>query len=87
MTVESVKFELEGRLNDLPTGKKHLSVRWEQGPRIVRVGACITNYDWDTRAAVVEALLEYEDAHRNEFAVEFDVIPFEVVNDSNYAEI
>lgn len=87
ITVENIKYELSGRLRDLPTGKSHISVRYERGSRIARIGACITNYDWDTREAVVDALLDYEDAHADEFAVEFDVIPLEAVNDVDYAEI
>lgn len=87
ITVENIKFELAGRLQEVPTGKSHISVRYEAGPRIARIGACITNYDWDTREAVVDALLEYEDAHSDEFAVEFDVIPLEAVSNTDYAEI
>jgi hypothetical protein len=83
---ENVTHELTGRFKDLDLGKTHLSVRWEPGPRIVRVGACIENYDWEHREAVIDALLEFEDSHDGEFAVEFDVIPHGAVTDPEFAE-
>ena len=88
MTVrENVAFELEGRLEPLGLAKKHLSVRYEPDTRIVRVGACVADYSWETRDAVIDVLLDFEDSHQGEFAVEFDVIPLEAVNDPAYAEI
>ena len=60
LTVDNISFELKGRLGDLDLGKQHLSVRYESGPKIVRVGACIERYDWDHRSAVIDALLAYE---------------------------
>lgn len=86
ITPENVQYELRGRLEPLrDLGKVHLSVRYEPGPRVVRVGACIEHYTWDTRAEVIDKLLEYEDAHADEFALEFDVVPLEAVNDAAYA--
>lgn len=86
VTSESITFELRGRLADLEVGKTHLSVRYEPGPRIVRVGAAIDTYTWDTRAAVLDRLLEFEDAHADEFAVDFDIIPLGPVSDPTHAE-
>ena len=54
ISVDTLTFELEGRLQPLveQTGKTHLSVRWEQGARIVRAGVCVDRYSWDTRMSV-----------------------------------
>ncbi len=84
---ENVAFELEGRLKPLTLGKKHISVRYEPDTRIVRVGACIADYSWETRDQVIDVLLDFEDSHEGEFAVEFDVVPLEAVVDPQYAEI
>lgn len=85
---DTLKYEIAGRLRELDSdlGKLHLSVRWEAGPQIARVGACIERYDWDNRMAVIAKLLEFEQAHADELAVEFDVIPLEAVNDEKFAE-
>lgn len=81
ITSESIRFELSGRFNELPVGKTHLSVRYEPGPRIARIGACLDRYDWETRQAAIEALLDFERAHADEYAIEFDVIPLDAVTD------
>lgn len=86
ITADSLKYELVGRFADLSVGKTHLSVRYEPGPRIVRVGACIERYDWDNRMATIQSLLDFERDHRDEFALEFDVIPLESVQDDEFAE-
>jgi hypothetical protein len=88
ITDESLKFEIEGRLQPLAhdTGKTHISVRWEPGPRIVRVGACIHHYTSETRMAVLETLLKFEEDHADEWALEFDVVPLEAVHDEEFAE-
>ena len=86
---DSLHYELTGRfaglLDDL--GKTHLSVRWEPGPKIVRVGACIETYTWDNRMQVIETLLRFERDHADEFAVEFDVVPLAPVQDDDCVEI
>ena len=69
------------------TGKVHLSVRWEPGPQIVRVGACIDNYTWETRMQVLERLLAFERDHADEFALEFDIVPLEPVQSDDFAEV
>jgi hypothetical protein len=87
ITSESVGYELRGRFEDLPElGKTHFSVRYEPGPSIVRVGACITNYDWANRMRTIERMLAFEAEHADEFAVEFDVVPLEPVQDEHFAE-
>lgn len=85
--VENIKYELAGRFKPLEVGKTHLSVRYEPEGNIVRVGACITDYTWDKRDLVLDALLEFEDSHAGEFSVEFDIIPLEAVTDATYASI
>jgi hypothetical protein len=71
-----------------PTGKTHLSlsVRWEPGARIVRAGVCVDRYSWETRMAVLEALLKFEEARSDEWALEFDIFPLEAVQDEDFAE-
>jgi hypothetical protein len=85
---ETLRYELSGRLRELDAdlGKTYLSVRWEPDPRIVRVGACIQSYTWDNRMAVIGKLLDFEQAHADELALEFDVIPLDAVNDEQFAE-
>lgn len=80
----SLQYELEGRFNGLPAevGKHHLSVRWEAAPQVVRVGAMIENYDWETRMAVLRILRAFERDHADEFAVEYDIVPLEAVTDA-----
>lgn len=72
---ENVTYELEGRLRALDLGKTHLSVRYEPEAKLVRVGACLSDYNWESRDRVIDALLEFEDSHADEYAVEFDVAP------------
>ncbi|MGV0743672.1 hypothetical protein [Mycolicibacterium sp. XJ870] len=88
ITADTLRFELEGRLQPLlqDIGKNHLSVRWEPGARIVRVGACIDHYTWETRMLVLEALLKFEEAHADEWALEFDIFPLESVQNEEFAE-
>lgn len=88
ITADTLKFELDGRLQPLveETGKTHLSVRWEAGARIVRVGACIDHYTWEARMKVLEALLKFEEDHSDEWALEFDIFPLEAVQDEEFAE-
>lgn len=83
---DSIRYELEGRFADLALGKTHISVRYEAGPRIVRVGVCLDRYDWDTRLRAIRGMAEFERVHGDEFAVEFDIIPLEAVNDEAFAE-
>lgn len=84
-TRENLLYELTARFADV-AGKTHLSLRWEPGPRIVRVGACLDAYTWDTRQAAIETLLKFETDHADEFALEFDVVPLDAVNDEQFAE-
>lgn len=86
ITVGSLKIEIEGRLDDVAT-KKQVSVRWEPGPGVCRVGVCIADYTWDLRDQVIDRMLAFEDAHAGEVAVEFDVIPLEAVNTVGFAEV
>lgn len=85
--LENVNYELEGRLRPLDIGKVHLSVRYEPETHLVRIGACLANYTWETRDQVIDAILEFEDSHADEYVVEFDVIPLEPVLDPDYAAI
>lgn len=82
---ENVRYELDGRLTEAGLGKRHLSVRFEPGPRIVRAGIALHEYTWDNRMAVIQTVLDLEDSHQDEFAVEFDVIPLEALNDADHA--
>jgi len=88
ITADTLKYELGGRLQPLieETGKTHLSVRWEPGARIVRVGACIDHYTWEARMLVLEALPKFEEDHADEWALEFDVVPLAPVQDEDFAE-
>jgi len=89
ISVETLSFELHAGLDDLlPTvGKTHISVRWEPVARIVRIGVSIDEYDWDNRMTVLQRLLEFEAAHREEFAVEFDILPLGAIEDAGFAEV
>jgi hypothetical protein len=88
ITVDTLRFELDGRFQPIveQTGKTHISVRWEPGARIVRVGACIDRYTWEARMAVLETLLQFEEDHADEWALEFDIVPLEAVKDEEFAE-
>lgn len=87
MNVDTLKFELHGRLDDLlpVVGKTHLSVRWEPGARILRLGVCIDTYTWENRMTVLERLLTFEADHSNDFALEFDILPLAAVEDPSFA--
>jgi hypothetical protein len=86
---ETLKYEVAGRIRDIEPqlGKTHLSTRWEPMTRIARVGVCIENYTWDVRNLIIERLVQFQFAHKDEFALEFDVIPVEGVRDDEYAEV
>lgn len=85
---ESIRYEVMGRFRDIEdqVGKVHLSVRWESMARIARVGACIEHYAWDSRMAVVDRLSEFQLAHLDDFALEFDVVPLHAVQDEEFAQ-
>lgn len=82
---ENLLYELTARFAAV-AGKTHLSLRWEPGPRIVRVGACLDRYTWETRQMAIETLLQFESDHSDEFALEFDVVPLDAINDEAFAE-
>lgn len=84
-TITAIRHELTSRLADAGV-KTHLSLRYEPGPRIVRLGACIDPYNWDTRAAVLDRIVAFETDHEDDFAVDFDVVPLHPVTDPTYAE-
>lgn len=88
-SVESLKYEVMGRLRDLEPalGKTHLSARWEPTTRIARLGVCIENYTWELREDIVSRLVALQMDHQSDFALEFDVIPVEGVRDDEYAEV
>lgn len=88
ITAETLRYELTGRLADLyeVMGKNHISVRWEPRPAIARVGMCVEHYNWATRMTVLERLLDFEQAHKDELALEFDIIPLDAVRDEEFAE-
>ena len=86
LTLDSLKTDIETRLTQVPT-KKHVSVRWEPGPGICRVGVCIHDYTWDTRDEVIDHLLAFEEAHHGEVAVEFDIFALDDVNTAGFAEV
>ena len=88
ISAETLRYELDGRLAaiDADLGKRYLSVRWEPGPKTVRIGACIGEFTWDNRSKVIGALLDFERDHADEFAVDFDVIPHDTVVDDAFAQ-
>ena len=87
ISVETISFELSGRFEQLGLEtKNHLSVRWEPLPAIVRIGLMIADYNWDNRMRVLSMLTEFEAAHADEFAVEYDIVPLEPVKDDSFAE-
>jgi hypothetical protein len=89
ISTETLRYELDGRLAALNAdlGKLYVSVRWEPGPQIVRVGACISEFTWDNRMKVISVLLDFERDHADEFAVDFDVIPHDSVVDDAFAQV
>lgn len=89
VNVDTLKFELHGRLDDLlpVVGKTHISVRWEPEARIVRLGVCIDSYTWDNRMTVLERLLAFEMDHSDDFALEFDIVPLMAVEDPHFATV
>ena len=88
ISTQTLQYELEGRFADLGLDTKHhLSVRWEPGPSIVRVGAMLDDYTWERRMSVIAALLDFERDHADEFAVEFDIFPLAPAQDDEFAEV
>lgn len=85
-TISALQNELKGRFSDVPLNKSHISIRFEPGPGIVRLGACIDPYDWQTRRSILDRIIEFEDDHTDDFAVEFDIVPLAPVVDREYAE-
>lgn len=87
--LETLKFELHSKLDDLlpSVGKTHVSVRWEPGARIVRVGVSIDEYDWGNRLTVLRRLLDFEESHKEEFALEFDILPLVAIEDDTFAQV
>jgi hypothetical protein len=87
ISVQTLRFELAGRVADLGLGtKNHISVRWEPAPAIVRVGLMIDDYTWDNRMRVLQMLLAFERDHADEFALEFDIVPLAPVQSDDFAE-
>lgn len=88
-SVEALKYEVMGRLRDLEPdlGKTHLSARWEPMTRIARLGVCVENYTWEIREEIVKRIVSLQLDHKDDFALEFDVIPVEGVRDDEYAEV
>lgn len=84
-TINALHNELKGRFSDVPLSKSHISIRFEPGPGIVRLGACIDPYNWGTREAILDRIIEFEENH-DEFAVEFDIVPLAPVVDPTFAE-
>lgn len=89
ISVETLQFELHGRLDELlpTTGKTNISVRWEPVARIARVGVSIDEYTWEHRMAVLERLLDFERAHKDDLAMEFDIIPLVAIEDESFTEV
>lgn len=87
LTLEALKGDVERRLAQAVPTKQHISVRWEPGPGIVRVGVCLHEYTWTNREAAIATLLDFEDAYDGDIAVDFDVIPLESVNTAGFAEV
>lgn len=85
-SVDTLKFELHGRLDELlpVVGKTHISVRVEPEARIVRAGVMIDAYNWENRMVVLQRLLDFEADHADEFALEFDIVPLEPVEDAAF---
>lgn len=87
ISVQTLNDELTGlAARTLDAGKRHISVRWESAPAIVRVGLMIEHYDWDNRMHAIRMLRDFEISHADEFALEYDIVPFEPVMDENFAE-
>lgn len=86
--VDSIRYEIEGRMLEISSevGKFDLSIRWESMARIVRVGFLVQNYEWAARMRVIEVATAFQNDHLDDFAVDFDVIPYESVVDSDFAE-
>lgn len=85
---ESLRYELSGRFLEAASelGKTHVSVRYEPAPRVARIGLMLDRYDWDNRMQAIRLLRKFEAEHADEFAIEYDVLPLEAVNDVEFAE-
>lgn len=87
MNLESLRSAVEGALDLAVAGKKHVSVRWEPGPGVCRVGVCIDEFTWANREAAIDALLSLENAYGGGVAIDFDVLPLQSVNTIGFAEV
>ncbi len=87
ITLDSLRDDITARLADAIRTKQHVSVRWEPGPGICRVGVCLHEYTWENRETAIATLLDFEDAYVGDIAVDFDVIPLEAVNTVGFAEV
>lgn len=81
----NVRYELEGRFAEAAVGKTHISVRFEPGARIARVGIMLDQYTWDNRMKAIETLMQFERDHCDELAIDFDILPLESVTDESFA--
>lgn len=86
--IEILKCEVMDCLRDIKPdlGTMHLSARWEPAARIAHLGVCIENYTWKIHEDVIKRLVQLQLDHKDDFAVEFDVIPIEGVRDDEFAE-
>lgn len=85
-TLTAIRHELSSRFADAGLVKSHLSLRFEPGPRIVRLGACIEPYNLATRGAILDRIIAFESDHDDDFAVDFDIVPLIPVTDPDHAE-
>jgi len=87
-SIDTIRYELDSRMQEISNdvGKFDLSVRWEPMARIARVGFLVQNYEWASRMRVIEVATAFQRAHLDDFAVDFDVIPYESVLDTEFAE-
>jgi hypothetical protein len=87
-SVVSIQDELDGMMQGIANevGKYDLSVRWEPMGRIARVGFLIQHYEWAARMRVIEVATAFQRAHLNDFALDFDVIPYDAVIDAEFVE-
>lgn len=87
-SIDSIKFELDARMQEIASdiGKYDLSIRWEPMGRIARVGFLVQHYEWAARMRVIEVAAAFQRAHLDDFALDFDVVPFDAVNDVTFAE-
>ena len=86
--IDTIRYELDGRMSEIVSevGKYDLSLRWESAARIARVGFLVQHYEWAARMKVIEVASAFQRDHLDDFAVDFDVIPYDSVNDADFAE-